>query len=112
MQYNFLGPDDAYIKFHKIDIEPMPFNILRKIRVEADVETLTKVGNNVSLSVTLEKSNLGNRFKWKVRHLCVCVAIIYFVATYQTQNLSDHLCGHNPKAQHVWSPTHNLGGIT
>ncbi|XP_067946915.1 ganglioside GM2 activator-like [Watersipora subatra] len=68
------GPDDAYIKFHKLDITPMPLNILGFIKVDADIETLTRVGSEVSLSVNLKKSNLGNSFTWEVP--CTNIGII------------------------------------
>lgn len=66
LQCSVLGGDDAYIKFHYVDVSPYPFNILGTVKIKADVETKTQIGNSVSLSVNIRKSNLNGGFTWEV----------------------------------------------
>ena len=49
-----------------MDVSPYPFNILGTVKIKADVETKTQIGNSVSLSVNIRKSNLNGGFTWEV----------------------------------------------
>ena len=56
------------MKFNKLDISPMPVNILRKIDIDIDIEITAQFGAEIDVNVIMEKANLGNRFRWQVGH--------------------------------------------
>ena len=56
------------MKFNKLDISPMPFNMLRKIDIDIDIEITAQFGAEIDVNVIMEKANFGNRFRWQVIH--------------------------------------------
>ena len=44
----------------------MPLNLYGKIQLEVDVETVTTIGQEVDVTVDMEKCNLGSSFRWMV----------------------------------------------